>query len=254
MPRVRKNILTIAGFDPSGGAGCLADIKSFEANKTLGYAVQTALTIQNKDTFDKIYWNTKEQIIQQLDILYKSTNFEFVKIGLVENLDSLQLLVDYILSKNNQSIIVWDPILKVSAGYKIHDDLDYTLVKKLLKKITIITPNFNECSLIFGTNKLASLKVIIDEINGAKLVLKGGHNEVNKGKDFLFIPGKEVVSFNPKPTHHISEKHGSGCVFSSVLIANLAKGSPLSKSVLRTKRYMENFLSSTTDLLGYHIK
>lgn len=254
MSRLRQNILTIAGFDPSGGAGLLADIKSFEANKTLGEAVQTALTIQNKSSIQKIYWTPISQIIEQLEFLYATQTFSFVKIGLVESLDVLDQIIDDILIRNKDTIIVWDPILKASSGYNIHKDFDKSLLTKILKKISFITPNFNECKILFGSTELEDINAVVNELNGVNIILKGGHNENSKGKDYLFVKGEPVRSFNPKKTHNISEKHGSGCVFSSVLISNLAKDYPLKKSILRTKRYMENFLSSSSDLLGYHIK
>lgn len=254
MSRLRQNILTVAGFDPSGGAGVLADIKAFEANKTLGSAVQTALTIQNKSVFNTVYWTPFTQIKEQLDVLYLKEDFSYVKIGLVENLEILDKIITYILSKNNKTVIVWDPILKASAGYKIHNDFDKILLDEILSKITFITPNFNECKILFGNTELNEMQKIVNSLKGVNIILKGGHNENSKGKDYLLVKGENVRSFNPKNIHNIFEKHGSGCVFSSVLIANLANGYPIRKAILRTKRYMESFLSSSSDLLGYHLK
>lgn len=252
MPKNITYTLTIAGFDPSGGAGVLADIKTFEHFKCIGMAVQTANTIQTENQFISVNWIEEELIIKQLDVLLKQYRFKTIKIGLIKNINQLNKIVDLCLKYNSKTKIIWDTVLSASTGYNF--DITTTGLNDILKKIYLITPNWNE------VNQLADLS---DSIESAKLLaqytkvyLKGGHNNKQQGKDYFFEMSKGHLiqkSFNPKPTvKPISQKHGSGCVFSSALVANLAQGYPLTKSILRSKRYIEHYLSSNKTLLGQH--
>ena len=115
--------LSIAGFDPSGGAGVLADIKTFEQHKVLGMGVVTGLTFQNDSEFDGVKWISTDEIIRQIEILTRKYKFKFVKVGMLESLETI--VTDCRLQIADCKII-WDPIVKASAGFEIH--------KKLKKK------------------------------------------------------------------------------------------------------------------------
>src|ERR1700729_4382873 len=108
---LRPYVLSIAGFDPSGGAGILADIKTFEAQQTLGLGVCSALTYQTENTFEGVTWVNKDTIIKQLAPLLKAYSIDYVKIGLIENMEVLNSIIDYLLGKNPSMRIIWDPIL-----------------------------------------------------------------------------------------------------------------------------------------------
>ena len=236
--------MCIAGFDPSGGAGILADIKTFEQHRCLGFAIQTANTVQNEDKFVSPNWISQDLIFEQLMCILEKHQFDFVKIGLIEDLDFLEKLIQ--LEGIKDAKIVWDPVLSASAGFNF--DFDLEKLEKCLKSIYIVTPNWNEAKLLSKSK---------DAIEGAKQIakhtkvcLKGGHNNENLGKDYLFLEDK-TLSFNPKVGNY-SEKHGSGCVFASALTSNLRNGYPIQKAVLRSKRYIERFLASSSNKLGKH--
>ena len=108
--KIAEKVLTIAGFDPSAGAGILADIKAFQQCGVSGQAVCTALTVQNENLFVKPGWIPWMQIKEQLDVLYKEYNFNYIKIGLVENAKILEKILKYIRRKNSKAFIIWDPI------------------------------------------------------------------------------------------------------------------------------------------------
>src|ERR1700757_2780075 len=124
MNPARKYVLSIAGFDPSGGAGILADIKTFEGNKVYGLGVISANTFQNDKEFKKVDWIPVEKIIEQIDILKTRFEFEYVKIGLIENLEVLNVIISHLTSHIPHLNIIWDPILKASAGYEFHKEVD----------------------------------------------------------------------------------------------------------------------------------
>jgi len=241
-------ILTIAGFDPSGGAGLLADIKTFEQNKCIGMAVQTANTIQTEDEFLSVNWIDETIVIKQLETLLSKYKFNYIKIGLIPNLEFLKKAITICKTKNPNSKIIWDPILSASSGFDFNHDLNE--LETILKDIFLITPNWDEIKALSNTD---------NEIEGAKqlskhtkVFLKGGHNEENIGKDYLF-ENKIQKAFNPKKTvKPMHPKHGSGCVLSSAITANLQQGYPLQKTILKSKRYIEGFLSSNKTLIGRH--
>jgi hydroxymethylpyrimidine/phosphomethylpyrimidine kinase len=245
----RIYLLSIAGFDPSGGAGVLADVKTFESNKVYGLGVISANTFQNDTEFQNVDWISAEKIIEQISILQKRFEFEFVKIGLIENLETLDKIVCYLISKNANTKIIWDPILKASAGFEFHKQVDGVLLEKICKQLYIITPNMPE-ALSLGSFK--------DTVENAKhfskychVFLKGGHAEKKVGYDTLFLKEGKQFSFRPK-TKNIFPKHGSGCILSSAIVANLAKGEDLQRACLKAKQYTERILSSNKTLLGYH--
>ncbi len=249
MHKPRKYILSIAGFDPSGGAGILADIKTFESNKVYGLGIVSANTFQNDIEFKNVDWIPVEKIIEQIDLLRKRFAFEYVKIGLIENLEALNTSISHLNSHIPSIKIIWDPILKASAGFEFHKEVDKILLEKICKQIYVITPNVPE-ALSLGSSKAATenAQQLSQHCN---VFLKGGHAEEKIGYDTLFLKEGKQFSFRPK-LKNIFPKHGSGCVLSSAITANLAKGEDLHRACLKAKQYTEKILRSNKTLLGYH--
>lgn len=244
--KTRPYILTLAGFDPSAGAGVLADVKTFEANKCVGMAVQTANTIQTEDYFTSVNWLSEADILMQLSVLMDRYSFAGVKIGLIPSFSFLTKAIDLIRSKNESAIIIWDPVLSASAGFDFEHDLEAS--EGLLKQVNYITPNWNEVKQLSGLPDALQGAILLSK--STAVYLKGGHHPNYPGKDFLVRNG-EIKAFNPKQGD-FSQKHGSGCILASALTANLVLGYPEQKAILRTKRYMEEFLKSSLSLLGHH--
>ncbi len=249
----RPYVLTIAGFDPSSGAGLTTDIKTFEALKCYGLAVCTANTIQNDIEFTKCHWVDIEVIKNQIEILFDRFDIEYVKIGIVQNWKMLNEIIDFLLEKNDSIKIVLDPILKSTSGYDLKDSTHHSRLEsefdKMLDKIYLLTPNYQEIE------KLYTYKTVEETIkytsSKTNLFLKGGHRKEAIGKDELFTKNGKYFVLNPKGQNN-SEKHGSGCVLSSAIIGYLALGFPLLKACFRGKRYTEKVLCSNSGLLGYH--
>lgn len=242
----RPKILSIAGFDPSSGAGLTADLKTFEAHKCYGMAVQTANTIQTEHEFISPNWIDENVIFDQLDLLLKHNEFAVVKIGLIPSFDFLIDAIKRIRNKNANAVIIWDPVLSTSTNFKFNHANN--ALNDLLDLVDWITPNWNEIQELTGnSDALEGAKILSAK---AKVYLKGGHNKNQPGKDYLYENGQSL-SFNPRLLSLVG-KHGSGCVFSSALASNIALGYPVQKSVLRAKRYIEQFLKSNSTLLGLH--
>ena len=249
MNPARKHVLSIAGFDPSGGAGALADIKVFESNKVYGLGIISANTFQNDQEFKKVDWIPVEKIIEQIDILKQRFEFEYVKIGLIESLDVLDTIVSYLTSHISHPKIIWDPILKASSGYEFHKAIDKTLLERVCRELYLITPNIPEAlQLGMHVEVIENAKQLSQFCN---VFLKGGHAEKKVGYDTLFLKEGKQFSFRPK-IKNVFPKHGSGCVLSSAITANLAKGEDLHRACLKAKQYTEKILSSNKTLLGFH--
>jgi len=242
----RPYILSIAGFDPSGGAGLVADCKTFEALKCQGLSVCTANTIQTDNEFIDCVWTDIEIIKKQITTLFNRFKIDVVKIGIVEDWQKMSEIVDLLISLNAEVKIIVDPVLSASANFDFQTDFDSTLFNSVLEKIYVLTPNYEEIQKLYPE---LSLEETIKHIsNKTNLYLKGGHNEAEKGKDYLYNKDEQVYPINPKYITY--PKHGSGCVLSSSMASYVALGFSLLKSVFRAKRFTEKYLGSNKELLG----
>ena len=249
MPNIRPTVLSIAGFDPSAGAGVLADIKTFEASGVYGMGVVSALTFQNDIAFEKVEWLELSKIIEQIEVLQKRFSFEYIKIGLIENLEVLNLLISHLKSSIKNPKIIWDPILKASAGFKFYTIENKNLLEGICKQLYLITPNIPEALQLGTNNNVEQNSKYLSQF--CDVYLKGGHSEEKTGVDYLFTKDKNEILF-PTTADIVYAKHGSGCVLSSAITANLAKGFTLEEACWEAKKYITEFLLSNDTLLGYH--
>jgi hydroxymethylpyrimidine/phosphomethylpyrimidine kinase len=249
MKSERPVVLSIAGFDPCAGAGILADIKVFEMHKVIGMGACTSLTYQNEEEFKGLSWMEGHAIEKQLELLFKKYKIDFVKIGLVQGLKELDSLIDFLLEKNSLIKIVWDPILKASAGFSFHEEIDQELLVSILKKIYLLVPNLYEMERL----NPKSLNATISAKNLCRhcmILLKGGHSKTDTAEDILFIEDKSYSFSHDKIEN--GEKHGSGCVLSASMTAYMALGYDVIEACRKAKNYTAGFLASNKGLLGYH--
>jgi len=234
----RPFCVSIAGFDPSAGAGLLADIKTFESLKVYGFGVNTANTIQHESLVKNVYWLPIETIIEQLDILLQKYELQYFKIGILPSADYLFKITTFINQNNSNSFIIWDPILYSSSGYeifKVNSNLEKALVN-----IDLITPNLPE------------FQVLKPKILNTNVYLKGGHNESKKGEDILILKN-EQISIHPQLLN-VSPKHGSGCILSASILSFLALENSLVDACKLAKYHTEKVLASNESLLAYHFR
>jgi len=248
MSTNRPIVLSIAGFDPTGGAGVLADIKTFEQHQVTGFAITTANTIQTENEFFDIEWTNINFVIRSLKKLFDNYEIKAVKIGIIPSLDYLNQILSMIKTLSPTTKMVWDPVLKSTTEFEFTTVKDQLELNKILSKIDLITPNYNEAQILFPgfiLNQIWSQNEIPTSI-----LLKGGHNPTETGTDRLFFEN-EIIDLLPSNTKCF-EKHGSGCVLSSAITANLALNSPLIEACKNAKTYIEKYLGSTSTLIGYH--
>ncbi|PZD78107.1 hydroxymethylpyrimidine/phosphomethylpyrimidine kinase [Mesonia sp. K7] len=246
----RQNILTIAGFDPSSGAGITADIKVFEAYKQYGFGVCTALTVQNEATFKLCHWVDADLILEQLIIILNKHKITVVKIGIIENWE-LSLKVLHTLKQYNSAIkVVLDPVLKSTTNHQFIEGIAGQVFTEVLKQCFVITPNYLE---LLSWSKNEAVEKTVQRISHlTKVYVKGGHREDGrKGYDLLYENGTLSAEF-PPTINPVFLKHGSGCVLSSALACELLKYNDFLKACEQAKYFTEKFLASNTSLLGTH--
>jgi hydroxymethylpyrimidine/phosphomethylpyrimidine kinase len=244
----RPYALTIAGFDPSAGAGVLADVKTMEANGAYGLAACTALTVQNDVAFERVNWVPLADIQDQVRVLLARFPVGFVKIGLIESLPLLLELIHWLKAQNPAVQLIWDPVLKATAGYEFHPQPDQALLQAICAELALITPNRPEALRLWpATSALAAAGALSAY---CPVLLKGGHDEGQLATDLLLANGTQYEFSAPRLPH--GEKHGSGCVLSAAVLAQLAKGENLVDACRLGKAYTTAFLGSNETLLGYH--
>jgi hydroxymethylpyrimidine/phosphomethylpyrimidine kinase len=243
----RKYVASIAGFDPSAGAGVLTDIKCFEQHKVYGFGICSALTVQSDDNFINVQWLGTEEIIAQLEPLLSKFDITVCKIGLIQNISVLQEVIGYIRATKKNTKLVLDPVLKSSSGFEFHK-WNTQEMTNVLKQIDLITPNYQE--MLDMGNQQNVKQTAVQWAQHCPVLLKGGHNISALGTDLLFL-NEQLVEFNPA-AGQVYAKHGSGCVLSAAITSNLALGYSVEEACRVAKTYITDFLNSNYSLLGYH--
>lgn len=243
MQSVRPYVLTIAGFDPCSGAGLTADIKTFEQSRVYGLSLCTGITLQSENEFVSVEWRILDTVMNETKFLLEKYDVKAVKFGIVPSLNWILELSSFIKHQKPEVKIIVDPIWKSSTGFQFAEIKNKKILDTLFESIDLLTPN---------TNELSQLNLSEDELMQSKtsILVKGGHNDLHPGTDFLYSNG---MKHELKPTASmIYPKHGSGCVLSAAIAANLALEKDMLTSCKEAKSYIEKFLTSNKTLLGYH--
>jgi len=237
--------LTIAGFDPTAGAGVLTDIKTFESFGVYGMGIITSNTFQTDNEFIDVKWIDVNDILSQMKLLMKKYNFRALKIGLIKDFETLQQVIRLAKELSPEIHIVWDPILKSSSGFNFHSSQSIEL-HFLEENCSLITPNWDEFEAIWNIDPT----LFSTDKTNCSILLKGGHRKDKTGCDVLYSAGQSIeISGN---SFQGKSKHGTGCVLSSAITANLAKGVNMKDSCAIAKSYVEKFILSNDSNLGYH--
>ena len=239
--------MTVAGFDGSGGAGILADIKAMKDFGVYGCSVCTALTVQNEESFADPGFLPWEQVRVQLEKLWEVRAYRFVKIGLVQDAEMLRNIVEWIRAKSKKTFIIWDPIMSATTGYRFFTDDDADRFFPVFSEIDLITPNQYEYAYLgLGVADSRSELLVGKKTS---ILLKGGHAEGDDSTDTLWYAGN-TYKFTSKRLPGV-DKHGSGCTLSSALLANVALGKSLPEACQAAKLYIEKFLTGGEGRVGW---
>ena len=230
--------LTVAGFDGSGGAGFIADIKTMAHFGVYGQAVCTALTQQNEEEFVAPGWVIWDRIEAQLGTLFKKHKFKYVKIGLVEKARTLKRIVEFVRNESPDAFIVWDPIASASAGFHFMRETDKFI--PVMKSIDLVTPNQDEFAYL-GLG-LAQSRGEIHLGQDFAVLLKGGHARGKEAIDTLWYKD-DLYKFR-SPRLPGKGQHGTGCHLSAAILANVALGKDVPEACEIAKGYMNELLQS----------
>jgi hydroxymethylpyrimidine/phosphomethylpyrimidine kinase len=232
-------LLTIAGFDPSCGAGIAADLKTFAAHGCYGVAAITALTVQNTQGVVDVHITPTASLRAQLEALANDAEIAAVKIGMLGNRANAAAVAEF-LDAHSFVHVVHDPVLKSSSGADLLDAAGTKyLVSEMLKRASVFTPNIPEAEMLTGLAikdmpemEAAARKLV--EMGARAVIVKGGH--LDRAVDVLFDGTDAVVLGGDRVRTEIT--HGTGCTFASAIAAQLALGHPLSEAAMLAKAYV----------------
>jgi hydroxymethylpyrimidine/phosphomethylpyrimidine kinase len=232
-------LLTIAGFDPSCGAGVAADLKTFAAHGCYGIAAITSLTVQNTQGVQAVHNTPSSELREQLEVLINDCDIDAVKIGMLGNRGNAVVVGEF-LDAHKFSLVVHDPVMKSSSDSELLDNAGVKYVAtELLKRANVITPNVPEAEILTGitikdvTDMEAAARKLA-EMGAKAVVVKGGHME--KATDVVF-DGKDMHQLGGDKVK-LENTHGTGCTFASALTAQMAAGRGLVEAATLAKAYV----------------
>ena len=246
-------VLTIAGFDPSSGAGITADIKTIAAHGCYGVSCITALTVQSTRGVRRVEGVDLKIVAETLQELVSDIAVEAVHIGMLGNERVAEVVADF-LDQTRLPHVVLDPILKSSSGADLLDAAGTKLlIERLVPLAEVITPNLDEASVLTGmavTNldQMREAAGRLHSLGAANVVVTGGHLE--KAIDLLSFKtdrGTEQEIFKAD-RQRSSSTHGTGCAFATALACHLAQGRGLPEAVLLSKVYVSAAIANAHPL------
>ncbi len=250
MPRI--NALTIAGTDPSGGAGTQADLKAFSALGAYGCSVVTALVAQNTRGVQSVYRVAPEFVAAQLDSVFSDVRIDTTKIGMLAETDIIEAVAERLARYQVENVVLdtvmlaksGDPLLTVSAVA--------TLRSRLLPKVSLITPNLPEAAALLEAPLARSEREMCEQgkallaLGCGAVLMKGGHLDDAQSPDWLFI-GNETLRFTA-PRIATKNTHGTGCSLSAALAALRPRYPGWRETVPAAKRWLSEALSAADSL------
>jgi len=231
--KIKSKILIIAGSDSSGGAGIQADIKTATCLGSYAMTAITAVTVQNTKGVKSVVPLPPQEIYDQIIHTGKDIRPDAIKIGM---LHSSEVIKKVILSLKKLKIknIILDPVMVAKGGAKlISDDAIQLMKKKLLKEVSLITPNIPEAEILTGVKINSKEDMIfaahkLMQSGASNILIKGGHLEAKKVHD-IFVNKEEIKIFNSKRIKTLNT-HGTGCTLSTAITSFFSCGKTIKKS------------------------
>lgn len=238
-----KIALTIAGVDPSGGAGIVADIKTFFAFGVFPTSAISSITFQNTQGVFGAEHQSAGSIRKQVEPILDDYEVAAVKTGMLPSREVIEEVAAIISERGLKNIVV-DPVVRSTSGFDLIDEAALgSLIEKLFPFADLITPNIPEAERISGVaieteQDVHDAASVMRELGAGKIMIKGGHLQVTAGvaRDYLFI-GEELTLLEGE-YFETTATHGTGCTLSSAIAANLALGNDLKTSVEIAKRFV----------------
>jgi hydroxymethylpyrimidine/phosphomethylpyrimidine kinase len=234
-------VLSIAGHDPSSGAGITADIKTMAAHGCYGVTCVTALTVQSARGVRRVDPVEGQLITETLEQLRDDLDIAAVKIGMLGSAEAAKSVAAF-LKRYSLRFVVLDPIVRSSSGAELISREGLRILKeRILSRVYVTTPNIDEATALTGLNvttldemQLAAAR--LHEMGARNVIITGGH--IDPPNDLLSQEGKKPIILKGRKIPGRST-HGTGCAFSTALACNLAMGEDLLASAKAAKRFVE---------------
>lgn len=240
-------ILSIAGSDPSGGAGIQADIKTIASLGGYAAAAVTAITVQHTCGVASVEYLPPELVAQQAEAVIEDMHPAAVKIGMTGTAQTVRAVAD-VLRRWAQPNVVLDPVLIATSGRTLtRRDAVEAMCAELLPLCRVVTPNLDEAALLVGypigsVAEMAEAAAALSRRYGCAVLVKGGHLAGKVSPDLL-ADGDQLWEFSGERIES-RNLHGTGCTLSSAIATWLARGESLSESVRRAKEYLERAIAA----------
>ncbi len=246
------SVLTIAGFDGSGGAGIQADIKTASALGCFSTSVLTALPVQNTQGVRTIYPIPVEAVAEQIEAILDDIFPDAIKIGMVHTPQLVETIVST-LGKYKKIPLVFDPVMVATSGHRlIEEDTISAITEQLFPIADVVTPNMDEAAIL-AKMKVKTVEDLyaagkeIKKLGCKSILLKGGHQETSTITSLFYDENEkfhsfETVKFNTNNTH------GSGCTLSSAIASYLAQGKTLYDAVSLGQDYVYQAIEHGKDV------
>jgi hydroxymethylpyrimidine/phosphomethylpyrimidine kinase len=240
--------LTIAGSDPSGGAGIQADLKTFSALGVYGTSVITALTAQNTLGVTGVHVVPTEFVTQQLETLIADVHLDAIKIGMLANAGIVVAVGDF-LRRHPHELVVLDPVMVATSGDRLLDDDAVQAVRDLMPLASLVTPNLAEAAALLDTRPARTLAAMrlqamaLQELGAPRVLIKGGHqDEGAEAVDLLLDVDGETLLRAPRVD--TINTHGTGCTLSSALAALRPQRDSWLEAALDAKSWLTEALAA----------
>ncbi|RUR02359.1 bifunctional hydroxymethylpyrimidine kinase/phosphomethylpyrimidine kinase [Legionella septentrionalis] len=236
-------VLTVAGTDPSGGAGIQADIKAISATGSYAASVITALVAQNTQGVQAIQEVPTAFIAQQLDAVFQDLHIKAVKIGMLHDHEVMHVVAQS-LQTHHPEYVILDPVMVAKNGCALLKEEAVSYLKEqLIPAATLITPNISEAEKILDMCIESSADMIhaarsIAEEYQVNVLLKGGHLNAPEASDVLWVTADNTSHWFHAPRIHTKNTHGTGCSLSAAIASFLAQGKDLLTAVQLAKKYL----------------
>lgn len=237
-----RNVLSIAGSDPSGGAGIQADLKTFAARGVYGMAAITALTAQNTRGVSGVHLVPAQFVADQIKAVFADIRVDAVKIGMIANAEIAEAVAD-VLRAHAGIPVVLDPVMIAKGGAALLDPHAVNaMISRLLPLATLLTPNLPEAAALLGEPAAETRESMIEHavrlrtLGPANVLVKGGHLGGDTSPDVL-VTDRGATWFEAQRTA-TANTHGTGCTLSSALAAELAKGQSIEAAMAVAKAYL----------------
>jgi hydroxymethylpyrimidine/phosphomethylpyrimidine kinase len=245
-------VLSIAGTDPSGGAGIQADIKAISTTGSYAASVITVLVAQNTQGVQAIQEIPLAFIQQQMDAVFTDLHISAVKLGMLYQQDIIELIAKN-LKKYQPPVIVLDPVMTAQSGDLLLKPDTVNALMGLFPLVTLITPNIPEAEILLDTKithrkAMEQAAMCLAQTHQTAVLLKGGHLSSRDSPDIFYDPKQNKIVCFDSPRIDTPHTHGTGCTLSSAIASYLAQGYTHYDAIHQAKIYLQHAIAAGKNL------